>query len=35
VEVLLLSDPIDDFWIAAVGEHQGRKFRSVTQGGTD
>jgi molecular chaperone HtpG len=35
VEVLLLSDPIDDFWIAAIGEHEGKKFRSVTQGGTD
>jgi molecular chaperone HtpG len=35
VEVLLLSDPIDDFWIAAVGEYAGKKFRSVTQGGTD
>ncbi|MCC7048738.1 MAG: molecular chaperone HtpG [Alphaproteobacteria bacterium] len=35
VEVLLLSDPIDDFWIASVGEYEGKKFRSVTQGGTD
>jgi len=35
VEVLLLSDPIDDFWISAIGEYEGKKFRSVTQGGTD
>jgi molecular chaperone HtpG len=35
VEVLLLSDPIDDFWIAVAGEHEGKKFRSVTQGGID
>ncbi len=35
VEVLLLSDPIDDFWIASVGEFEGKKFRSVTQGGAD
>jgi molecular chaperone HtpG len=35
IEVLLLNDPIDDFWIASVGEHEGKKFRSVTQGGAD
>ncbi|MBL8706315.1 MAG: molecular chaperone HtpG [Rhodospirillales bacterium] len=35
IEVLLLSDPIDDFWIASVGEYEGKKFRSVTQGGAD
>ncbi len=35
IEVLLLSDPIDDFWIASTGEYDGKKFRSVTQGGID
>jgi molecular chaperone HtpG len=35
VEVLLLGDPIDDFWAAAVGEYGGKKLRSVTQGGID
>ncbi len=35
VEVLLLSDPIDDFWIAMTGEHDGKKLRSITQGGID
>lgn len=35
VEVLLLSDPIDEFWVAAVGEHEGKPFRSVTRAGTD
>ncbi|MCK6450765.1 MAG: molecular chaperone HtpG [Alphaproteobacteria bacterium] len=35
VEVLLLSDPIDDFWVAAVGEYEGKRLRSVTQGGVD
>jgi molecular chaperone HtpG len=35
VEVLLLGDPIDDFWVAAVGEYDGKKLRSVTQGGID
>lgn len=35
VEVLLLSDPVDDFWPSAIGEHDGKPFRSVTQGGAD
>ncbi len=35
VEVLLLSDPIDDFWVASVGEYEGKRLRSVTQGGVD
>lgn len=35
VEVLLLSDPIDDFWIASVGDYEDKRFRSVTQGGAD
>jgi molecular chaperone HtpG len=35
VEVLLLSDPVDDFWIGAVGEYKGHPLKSVTRGGTD
>jgi len=35
VEVLLLGDPIDDFWVAAVGDCGGKKLRSATQGGID
>ncbi len=35
VEVLLLTDPVDDFWIGAVGEHDGKPLRSVTRGGAD
>ena len=35
VEVLLLTDPIDDFWISAVGEYQDKPFKSVTRGGAD
>ncbi len=35
VEVLLLSDPVDEFWIPAVSEYQGRQLKSVTRGGTD
>lgn len=32
IEVLLLSDPIDEFWIPAIGSYDGKPFRSVTQG---
>lgn len=35
VEVLLLSDPVDDFWPGAVGAFDGKPIRSVTQGGDD
>jgi molecular chaperone HtpG len=35
VEVLLLTDPVDEFWLPAVGEYEGRRFKSVTRGGAD
>jgi molecular chaperone HtpG len=35
VEVLLLTDPIDEFWIPAVGKFQDKPFKSVTRGGAD
>ncbi len=35
VEVLLLSDPIDEFWIPLVGAYKEKPFRSVTAGGFD
>jgi len=35
VEVLLLTDPVDEFWIQAVHDFQGKPFKSVTRGGTD
>ena len=35
VEVLLLSDPVDDFWLSAVMEFDGRPFKSITRGDTD
>jgi len=35
VEVLLLSDPIDDFWLPTVGQYKEKPFKSVTQGGAD
>jgi molecular chaperone HtpG len=35
VEVLLLTDPIDDFWVPAVDGFEGKPFRSVTRGAAD
>ena len=36
IEVLLLSDPIDDFWIPSLFEgYGGKQFQSVTRGGAD
>src|SRR5690606_9650510 len=35
IEVLLLTDPVDEFWIPAVGTYEGKPFRSVTRGGAD
>jgi molecular chaperone HtpG len=35
VEVLLLTDPVDDFWFPAVGSFQGTPFRSITKAGVD
>jgi molecular chaperone HtpG len=35
IEVLLLTDPIDEFWMPAVGAWKEKPFRSVTQGGIE
>ncbi|MFP6773098.1 MAG: molecular chaperone HtpG [Alphaproteobacteria bacterium] len=35
VEVLLLSDPVDDFWLSAVFEYDGHDLTSATRGSTD
>lgn len=35
VEVLMMSDPVDEFWIPSVGEFDGKTFKSVTRGGAD
>ncbi len=35
IEVLLLADPIDDFWLPAVGRYQDHDIRSVTRGAAD
>ncbi|WP_114395874.1 molecular chaperone HtpG [Oleisolibacter albus] len=35
IEVLLLTDPVDEFWIGSVREVKGKPFKSVTRGGAD
>ncbi|MGH6891040.1 MAG: molecular chaperone HtpG, partial [Dongiaceae bacterium] len=35
VEVLLLTDSIDEFWVPAVEAYVGKSFKSVTRGGAD
>ncbi|MDP6689688.1 MAG: molecular chaperone HtpG [Alphaproteobacteria bacterium] len=35
VEVLLLSDPVDDFWLSAVFEYEGHALTSATRGSAD
>ncbi len=35
VEVLLLTDPIDEFWMPSVGSYKDKPFRSVTRSGDD
>jgi molecular chaperone HtpG len=35
VEVLLLTDPVDEFWMPAVGQFQDKPFKSVTRGSAD
>ena len=35
VEVLLLSAPVDDFWLSAVFEYNGHALTSATRGATD
>ena len=35
LEVLLLTDPVDEFWLPAVAEFKGKSFRSVTKGQAD
>jgi len=34
-EVLILTDPIDEIWVEAVGEYQGHKFQSAAKGVAD
>ena len=35
IEVLLLSDPVDSFWVMSAGAFDGKPFKSVTQGAAD
>lgn len=35
IEVMLLTDTVDDFWPSAVGEYKGKVFKSVTRGGSE
>jgi molecular chaperone HtpG len=35
VEVLLLTDPIDEFWVPAIGSYKDKPFKSATRGGVD
>ncbi|OUR79021.1 molecular chaperone HtpG [Alphaproteobacteria bacterium 46_93_T64] len=35
IEVLLLSDPVDSFWLSRQTEFEGKKFKSVTQGSAE
>ncbi|HET6522441.1 MAG TPA: molecular chaperone HtpG, partial [Geminicoccaceae bacterium] len=35
VEVLLLDDPVDEFWLPEAGAYEGVPFRSLTRGGVD
>ncbi len=35
VEVLLMTDPVDDFWLPSVGEYDGKKFKSAARVGAD
>lgn len=35
VEVLLLTDHVDDFWVNVSGEYKGKRFKSVTKEGID
>jgi len=35
IDVLLLSDPVDEFWIPSIGDFKGKIFKSVTRGGVD
>jgi molecular chaperone HtpG len=35
IEVLLLSDSIDSFWVMSAPEFEGKSFKSVSQGGAD
>ncbi len=35
IEVLLLTDPVDEFWVPAVRQYQNKPFKSATAAGAD
>ena len=35
IEVLLLTDPIDEFWVPMIGQFEGKSFKSVGEAGAD
>ena len=35
IEVLLLADPVDEFWIPSVGAYDAKPFKSATRAGAD
>jgi molecular chaperone HtpG len=35
IEVLLLTDPVDNFWLQAVSDYAGKPLKSVTRGAAD
>lgn len=35
IEVLLLSDPVDEFWIQMAPDYEGKPFKSITRGDSD
>jgi molecular chaperone HtpG len=35
IEVLLLSDPVDEFWLQHIPEFDGKPFKSITRGAAD
>ena len=35
IEVLFMTDPVDEFWIPAVNDYDGKVLKSVTRGGAD
>ncbi len=35
VDVLVLHDPVDEFWVTSINEYEGKGFKSVTRGGAD
>jgi len=35
IEILLLNDHVDDFWVNTIGEYKGKRFKSATRSGID